>query len=553
MKHATAIIVIILHAALSVSATAQHVSPPQRLSRTVAGVMVGGGNEENVNRVKLTLNATGGLADQWDQSAWVNGWGGNNSYAWLFDHGMWVTGKRNGLIGGMPYFWRTFAAPGPVINGRPALAARPQDSLRYRVYSVTRGDDAGTNPDIAAWPADLGAPVDAQGKPRILGDQTLWSVYNAVDTVKMLNWNYVRTPSPQIVLPLEIRETVFAHYGDRADTTVWASTVFFEWAIYNVGTEPIDSVYLTLWTDPDLIDPYYDIPAVDTSAQTGYCWYARDPAYGAAGYTLLYGPAVPSSRDSAVYFGKKRAGYKNLPLSSFWPIFDDSYPDGSNLSLPYSLKTAWNVVRGFMPLGAPMLDSSTRSPTKFPYAGDPITGKGALCPWLSTGGGAGFLMTTGPCTIAAGDSQWVMVALMPAARLNGIDAVSRLRMNAAYLRSLPYDSLFTRKQRGTLPAIPLPVFAIPETFAMRPCFPNPFNNGTTIHFDLPERSHVKIEILNVLGQSIAILADDVLERGVRSISWFPVQASGVYFVRVLAESLESPRRWSAMQKCVFIK
>jgi hypothetical protein len=552
MKPGSALAVIMLLATVSVSLPAQRAARLSGLSRS-SGFVVGGGNQENVNRVQLQLNATGGLMSMDIPSSWMNGWADQYNNYFVFDQGMWVSGKRGSLVGCVPYEWKTYTSAGPVIDGRPALLARPQEAIRYKVYSAIRGETADDNPDLWAWPADLGAPVDAQGKPRILGDQTLWSVFNTVDTGKTLNWNYVRTSSPQIVLPLEIRETVFAHYGDNADTSVWANAVFFEWAIYNKGTEQLDSVFLTFWTDLDLIDPYDDLPGVDTLSQTGYCWYGRDRAYGAAGYTLLYGPVVPSTGDTAVYFGKKRAGYKNIPLSSFWPIQDDSYPDGSSTGPPYSLKTAWNVVRGFTQSGAPIIDSSTRRSTKFPFAGDPISGSGSVCPWKFTGGGAGFMMTSGPCTIAAGDSQWIMLALLPSVKLNGVDAITRLRRNASYLRNQPYDSLITWKQRKALPTNPLPAFAIPETFAMKQCYPNPFNSGTTIPIDLPEKSRVRIEILNMLGQSIATLADDVLERGYKSISWYPVQSSGVYIVRMQAASLESARRWDGMQKIVFVK
>jgi hypothetical protein len=163
------------------------------------------------------------------------------------------------------------------------------------------------------------------------------------------------------------------------------------------------------------------------------------------------------------------------------------------------------------------------------------------------------MMTAGPCTIAPGDSQWIMIALHPSMKVNGIDAITRLRMDASYLRSLQYDSLVVVKPRRAVPTKPLPVFAIPQSFALRQNYPNPFNNATTIPFDLPEKSRVHLEVVNVLGQTVATLADDVLERGYRTISWYPMQSSGIYFVRLTAESVESPSRWEGIGKIAFVK
>lgn len=529
-------------------------APTSAHLRRSGGPSIGEANQMNVNRVHLTLTNKGGLDYSMVPSVWLEGW---KYYEWdfpIFDQGLWVTGKRNEMVGSLPYLWASPYAPGPTINGRPALDVYPQDSARYRAYKITRGETSDVNPDINEWPSDLGAPLDPLKHPRILGDQTLWMVYNGFDTASAKrNWNYIRMPSPQIVLPVEVRQTVFAHFGEVTDTSIWANSVFFEWAIYNKGADPLDSVYLTLWTDLDFLEENADIPAIDTLSQTGYCWYKGDSSYAAAGYTLLYGPVVQSPGDNAVFFGKNKPGYKNLPLSAFWPIQDDSTPDGSNVGPPYSLKTAWNVVRGFKQSGAPIIDSSTRRATKFPFSGDPITGNGSVCPWPGTGGGAGFMMTAGPCMIAPGDSQWIMMSFMPSVKLGGIDAITHLRMNAGYLQSLPYDSLVAWKARRAVPAKPLPSFAIPASFMLHQNYPNPFNNSTTIPFDIPEMSRVRIEVVNVLGQVLAALVDDVLERGHRTISWYPTGPSGVYFIRVTAASVESAQRWTGVQKIILMK
>ena len=508
-------------------------------------------NRLNVNRIKMIFSSKGGLEypNGLGQSDW-NGWGQVWDREFVFDQGLWVMGKRNGAVGWLPYIWWSPYSPGPLIAGQPAMMVQPQDSLRYRVYGITYGDTPELNSDIHAWPADLGAPVDNFGKPILSGDQTVWTVYNGMDTSKHLFFRYNPVQTP---LPIEVHQKMFEHFGEFSDTSIWANTVFMEWSIYNKGPDPLDSVFLSLWTDLDFIDPGTNFPGIDTTLQTGYCWYSPDSSFGSVGYVLLYGPTVPSPGDTAISFGLKRSGYRNLPLYSFWPIEDDSYPDSSAMGPPYSIGTAWNVVRGYTQRGAPIIDSSTHKPTHFPLSGDPLTHRGSLYPYQYVGGGGGFMMNTGPCSLAPGDSQWIMIALIPSVKLNGVDALTRMRRNAQYLRSLPYDSLVSRKPRRSVPIDSLPTFNIPSSFALGANFPNPFNGTTIFPFNLPERSHIRLEAFDVLGRLAGVITDQVLERGPHNIPWLAEKATGVYFVRLRATSLEHPISWNGTRKVLLLR
>jgi hypothetical protein len=44
--------------------------------------------------------------------------------------------------------------------------------------------------------------------------------------------------------------------------------------------------------------------------------------------------------------------------------------------------------------------------------------------------------------------------------------------------------------------------AVPEGFALRQTYPNPFNGKTFIHYELPENVPVKIRIMNARGQIV---------------------------------------------------
>jgi len=81
---------------------------------------------------------------------------------------------------------------------------------------------------------------------------------------------------------------------------------------------------------------------------------------------------------------------------------------------------------------------------------------------------------------------------------------------------------------------------LPQTFALRPNYPNPFNPSTVIAFELPRSSAVEIIIYNVLGQSVRNLVNGDRPAGRHSITWDGrdnaghAVPSGMYFYRIEA-------------------
>ena len=78
---------------------------------------------------------------------------------------------------------------------------------------------------------------------------------------------------------------------------------------------------------------------------------------------------------------------------------------------------------------------------------------------------------------------------------------------------------------------------LPEEFAIRDAFPNPFNDATDIVFGMPEAGYARMEIYNATGQLIQVLIDGEQRQGYQRIRWegddsrgTPV-ASGVYLIR----------------------
>jgi hypothetical protein len=109
---------------------------------------------------------------------------------------------------------------------------------------------------------------------------------------------------------------------------------------------------------------------------------------------------------------------------------------------------------------------------------------------------------------------------------------------------------------GILTGIELPD-QIPESYSVSQNYPNPFNPSTTIAFGVPERSTVRLEVFNSIGQRVAILVTGDYDAGLHSVVW-QIQnqglPSGVYFYRLEAKSLSNPsERFTEIRPMMFIK
>ncbi len=61
---------------------------------------------------------------------------------------------------------------------------------------------------------------------------------------------------------------------------------------------------------------------------------------------------------------------------------------------------------------------------------------------------------------------------------------------------------------------------------MHPGFPNPFNPRTTLSYNLPEESHVRVAIIDLRGREVALLVNEVQTRGEQSIVWDGLNKAG---------------------------
>ncbi len=282
--------------------------------------------------------------------------------------------------------------------------------------------------DWNEWPASKGAPfddVDDDGIynplidiPGIPGaDQTVWFVANDIN-------GYSLYGSPAI--GLEMQETLWAY--QRPENDPFGDIVFKQVRMIYKGTastpanSTIGDMYMSQWVDPDIGYPYDDFVGCDSLYSMGYGYngsskdvYFNDyelspPAFG---YILLYGPKIYSPGDTALVNFESVPDYKNLSMSSFL-YFSAGSPDNDPQLYDYSGTLAWyNLMQGLRPQsGEPWINPIDGKETVYPLSGDPISKEGWIDGISYPPADRRMGMTSGPFSMALGDTQEVMVVLI---------------------------------------------------------------------------------------------------------------------------------------------
>lgn len=95
---------------------------------------------------------------------------------------------------------------------------------------------------------------------------------------------------------------------------------------------------------------------------------------------------------------------------------------------------------------------------------------------------------------------------------------------------------------------------LPVKFALHQNYPNPFNPSTSIRYDLPVDSRVRLTVYNLLGVVVSKLVDEVQAAGYHVARWEPAAASGIYFYRIEAASTENPAvSYREVKRMIMIK
>ncbi len=284
---------------------------------------------------------------------------------------------------------------------------------------------SGAVPHGAPWrsyrlpaPGNPADSLDVPG-PDVRGDQMLWSVYNDADP--SLHTNMAGGSPP---LDLQVRQTTYAYWG----TGALGHTIFLEFQVIHPkvlapppGTafgDTLKNMYVALWMDPDLGGATDDLVGCDSARALGFC-------YNATNNDLIYGSSPPAVGSLLLKGPLPRGAAAPLGLTTF-----QKFVNGTD---PSSTTSTYYAMRGLNPDGSEIIDPGTGLPTRFVDSGDPVAGTG----WLDQiPADKRMMLASGPFTMAPGDTQVIVGAVVMGEGTDRLSSVSALRLYADQVREL---------------------------------------------------------------------------------------------------------------------
>jgi hypothetical protein len=306
--------------------------------------------------------------------------------------------------------------------------------------------------DWLNWPADEGAPFDdldedgvytpatwnattstwvngdIPGEPG--ADQTLWTVANDLpyaDTGGEVAPNAYGSPGIGIEEQLTVWGYNFPASNPLGNIQFKRARMIYTGRIDGNTDSHVDTAYFSQWSDPDLGTFTDDYVGFDLDLSLGYVYNGNTLD---ATYNGVYGMAVPaggydflqSPKVDGVELGMTTTGW-------FGAGSNDTDPDleeyGGTLQW-------WNLLEGYRPRPdfperLPWINNVTLEETKTPLAGDPVTGVGDIDGIVLGPGDRRLLMNSGPFTIALGDTQDVVIALIGALGGDNLSSITVLK------------------------------------------------------------------------------------------------------------------------------
>lgn len=100
----------------------------------------------------------------------------------------------------------------------------------------------------------------------------------------------------------------------------------------------------------------------------------------------------------------------------------------------------------------------------------------------------------------------------------------------------------------------IPDVPVPKSYSLYPCYPNPFNPRTTVRFDLPRTSRVRMSVYDIGGRLVRTLIDGAtIDAGRQEIVWEGRDAAGrsvgagVYFCQIEAGPFRETMRMTLLK------
>jgi hypothetical protein len=535
----------------------------------------------NINSINLPLNNRGVIADVDVPPFGSSGIFEESSF--LFSSGFLLSGYDDSLwANGVGSF-------GLIEDYVPGTIHIGSSDPRSALYKL-RADDPAFGQSWQDWidAVELGAdfydgdgdglyyPVDLNGnniwdpnedKPDILGDESIWCVYN--DSLPLNLRRYNSEPKG-----IEIRQTVFAF---ESSVTPLSNVIFIRYKIKNTGSVNnffSDNIF-SVYADPDLGDHTDDIIQCDTINEASYVYNdSTDQQYGSNPpvflMDILSGPVKYIPGETFIDNNGNNV-YENgidTPLDTAYirrgEIGVQVFIGATNLRMSSAITSFKNEGLSHDPdnieearfnmLGLSMV-GDTVDPCTWQYgevfggincaevnpiywfSGDPVDEIG----WINTTSQDERSITNvGQFDLPAGKTKEVMVAYIIGRGNDPLNSIEVARdysdeIQLFYENNFGYPIILsTDNQDDKL-----------NNFSLEQNYPNPFNPTTKIKYTIPnviasetKQSHlVTIKVYDILGNEIATLVNEEKPAGEYEVefdgSGLP---SGIYFYRLQAAS-----------------
>ena len=150
-------------------------------------------------------------------------------------------------------------------------------------------------------------------------------------------------------------------------------------------------------------------------------------------------------------------------------------------------------------------------------------------------------------SVSYGDG--VLAEVMFTATRDGLFSADMLEIQKASL----VNSAFMKENITIENPTGLDASDTPSVFSLGNNFPNPFNPTTTLNFSIPENSHVKLMIYDILGRNVKMLVSGAYTAGNYTVVWDATDmngeqvSAGVYFYTITAGDFISTKRMLYMK------
>lgn len=267
-------------------------------------------------------------------------------------------------------------------------------------------------------------------------DQVIWFVTNDLDP----DATYGLYGSPPIGLEEQVTCWAFAHQEGLQDVIYQRYRMIYKGTETTPSTATIDQMYLAKWVDPDIGNFSDDFAGSDSTRGLAYVYNSTESdaefqklnmVPPVVGYDMVQGPRSQRTGETARWNLQMVPGYENLPVTTIAYFTEATRTFDRQLGSYGSAQQWWNLLRGLKPgAGGPsscLTDYLSGECTGFELSGDPQSYRGWVDGRKDAAGDRRIMLSSGPFTMALGDTQEVVIALIGAIGSSNRDGVTVLK------------------------------------------------------------------------------------------------------------------------------